>query len=90
VYWTLECNKLPLWIEPCEFVKICPTNFENMQENFVNLLTLKCDETIMKMCPKNSKCAQNIVFKFWKYDENSWKFRFRKCTQNVWKVRPKI
>jgi hypothetical protein len=24
-------------------------NFENMPGNFVNLLTLKCDETIMKM-----------------------------------------
>jgi hypothetical protein len=58
VYWTLECNKLPLWIEPCEFITICPKNFENM-EDFVNLLTLKCDETIMKLGPKYGKCAQN-------------------------------
>jgi hypothetical protein len=64
-------------------------NFENMQENFVNLLTLKWDETIMKMRPRNGKCAQNIVFKFWKYDENSWKFS---NIENVPKFlkRPKI
>jgi hypothetical protein len=24
--------------------------------------------------PKNGKCAQHIVFKFWKYHENSWNF----------------
>jgi hypothetical protein len=42
-----------LSIEPCEFVTICPKYLENMPENFVNLLTLKCDETI-------KKCAQKI------------------------------
>jgi hypothetical protein len=68
VYWTLDCNKFPLWIEPCEFVTKCPKKIENMPENIVNLLTLKCDETIMKMCTKNGKCAKNIVFKFWKWD----------------------
>jgi hypothetical protein len=64
-----------------------------MQENFVNLITLKCDETIMKMRTINGKCAQNIVYKFWKYDENSWKSSnfesvpkiFEKIDHQFWK-----
>jgi hypothetical protein len=70
VCWTLECNKLPLWIEPCEFVTISPKSFENMAENIVNLLTLKYVETIIKMRPKNEKVPK-IVFKLWKNDEKS-------------------
>jgi len=43
-----------------------------MAVNIVNLLTLKCVETIIKMRPKNGKCTQNSFQTLKKWRKN-WK-----------------